>query len=141
MLNNLKYKFAEFMRGRYGIDAFGRRLQIYFIAGLILTIVLRALNLPGSGFTSFITLLIVIFTNMRVYSKDISKMRRQQEAYFEFERKMTAPFKRLKRSLFGTKESIYVSCPNCKEELRLPRGKGKIKVTCPKCKHVFIKRT
>lgn len=131
----------EFMRGRYGIDAFGRRLQIYFIAGLILTVLLRALKLPGSSFVSFITLLIVIFMNMRVYSKDIGKMRRQQERYFEFERKATAPFKKLKRSLFGTKDSVYVSCPNCKEELRLPRGKGKLKATCPKCKHSFIKRT
>lgn len=131
----------EFMRGRNGLDLLGRRLQIFFIASMVITLLLRILNIPGSQFSSLLSLIILVILYMRIFSKDIPKMRSQQAAYFEMERKITAPFLRLKRNLFGTKDYVYMSCPNCKEELRVPRGKGKIKVTCPKCKHSFIKRT
>lgn len=131
----------EFMRGRNGLDLLGRRLQIFFIASMVITILLRILDVPGSQIASLIGLVILILLYMRIFSKDIPKMRRQQAAYFEMERKFIAPFLKLKRSLFGTKDYVYMSCPNCKEELRVPRGKGKLKVTCPSCKHSFIKRT
>ena len=35
----------------------------------------------------------------------------------------------------------YYNCPKCRAELRVPRGKGKIKIRCPKCGEEFIKRT
>ncbi len=35
----------------------------------------------------------------------------------------------------------YYKCPKCKTELRVPKGKGKIKIKCPKCQEQFIKRT
>ena len=35
----------------------------------------------------------------------------------------------------------YYRCPKCRTELRVPRGKGKIKIKCPKCGEEFIKRT
>ena len=35
----------------------------------------------------------------------------------------------------------YYRCPKCNTELRVPRGKGKIKIKCPKCQEEFIKRT
>ncbi len=35
----------------------------------------------------------------------------------------------------------YYKCPKCRAELRVPRGKGKIKIKCPKCGEEFIKRT
>ena len=39
------------------------------------------------------------------------------------------------------KNYIYFKCKNCKQELRIPKGKGKIKVICPHCKHEEIKKS
>ena len=39
------------------------------------------------------------------------------------------------------KNYAYFRCKNCKQELRVPRGKGKVKVTCPKCKTQVVKKT
>ncbi len=35
----------------------------------------------------------------------------------------------------------YFRCPNCKQKLRAPRHKGKIRVTCSSCGAQFEKRT
>ena len=35
----------------------------------------------------------------------------------------------------------YFKCPNCKQQLRAPRGRGKIEVTCQKCHTVFRTKT
>ena len=35
----------------------------------------------------------------------------------------------------------YFRCPQCGQQLRVPRGRGKISITCPKCGHQFIKKS
>ena len=36
---------------------------------------------------------------------------------------------------------IYITCPNCGQKVRVPRGKGKIRVTCPSCHQKFDARS
>ena len=31
----------------------------------------------------------------------------------------------------------YYYCPNCKQQVRVPAGKGKVRITCPRCQHKF----
>ena len=31
----------------------------------------------------------------------------------------------------------YYHCPECKQQLRVPAGKGKVRITCPNCKNKF----
>ena len=42
---------------------------------------------------------------------------------------------------FKDREHRYYDCPRCRQQIRVPRGKGKIAITCPKCKEKFIKKT
>ena len=32
-------------------------------------------------------------------------------------------------------------CPNCKQKVRVPRGRGRISIHCPKCGTDFIKKS
>ncbi len=42
----------------------------------------------------------------------------------------------------GQKEIFkFFNCPECKQRIRVPRGKGKIEITCPQCSAKFIKKT
>ena len=31
----------------------------------------------------------------------------------------------------------YYYCPSCKQQVRVPAGKGKVRITCPRCEHKF----
>ena len=35
----------------------------------------------------------------------------------------------------------FFRCPQCGKELRVPKGKGKIKIRCPNCSHEFIRKS
>ena len=35
----------------------------------------------------------------------------------------------------------YFRCPDCRQTVRVPRGKGKISIRCPKCGRQFIEKT
>ena len=39
------------------------------------------------------------------------------------------------------KEYKYFLCPNCKQMVRVPRGKGNIEIKCPKCQHKFDRKS
>ena len=34
----------------------------------------------------------------------------------------------------------YFKCPECKQKMRAPKGRGKIKVTCKHCHTQFVKK-
>ena len=38
-------------------------------------------------------------------------------------------------------KNAFFRCPSCKEVVRVPRGKGKIRITCPRCGYAFEKKT
>ena len=39
------------------------------------------------------------------------------------------------------KTHAFFRCPQCGKELRVPKGKGKIKIRCPNCSHEFIRKS
>lgn len=39
------------------------------------------------------------------------------------------------------KTHSYFKCPKCNAELRVPKGKGKIRITCPKCGEQFVEKS
>jgi peptidoglycan/LPS O-acetylase OafA/YrhL len=55
---------------------------------------------------------------------------------YEENRKFLVFFQKLK-----DKDHRYYNCPRCRQQVRVPKGKGKISITCPKCREKFIKTT
>ena len=48
---------------------------------------------------------------------------------------------RLRRTIRRDKEHVYFKCPSCGQQLRVPRGKGKITVTCRGCGASFEEKS
>lgn len=120
--------FRRFMQGRYGTDKLNLAL---LVAGLVFSI-LSYFLIGVTPLNLLLTLISYIFLGLslfRSFSRNIYKR-------YEENRKFLLIFQRLR-----DKEHRYYDCPRCRQQVRVPRGKGKISITCPKCKEKFIKKT
>jgi phage FluMu protein Com len=78
---------------------------------------------------------------LRILSRNIEKRTKENYTYCEIVRNIKVKFKNLLLILIGTKTHKYYRCGKCRQLIRVPRDKGKIRITCPKCKAEFVRRT
>ena len=123
------------MYGRYGFDALS---NIILIAGVVIYFISRCSDGTGCSLFRFFVWFIRIFA---VFSKNIQKRYAENEKFKAFFRPAAAFFRIRKRMWKDRKSHKYYKCPKCRQYLRAPKGKGKIKLTCPKCRQEFIVKT
>lgn len=131
----LRERLARFMAGRYGIDSL-----YYFLVAMCFVLIVVNMILPPSGASLIILLLenaLFIYAFFRLLSRNIYKRQRENQAFLNFIKKPKKRFNLLKCKLRDRKTHVYKRCPSCKNNLRLPRQKGKHTVVCPCCKHRF----
>ena len=130
----------KFLNGRYF------RLDELSIALLSVMVILSISGLiagiPILSYLADIVFLVYIFRN---YSRNIERRIAENAKFMElfgpFFRKAAEPFNNIFNRVRDRKTHIYLKCPSCRQTLRLPKGKGKLKATCPKCKTEFYKTT
>ena len=117
----MKQKFLNFMKDRYGGDILNN-IIFYFAIGFSIINLFRRSNILT--ITSVILIFIALF---RAFSKNKRKRAMEQLKFFN----LISPIysRLLKFASKDRKNYIYFKCKNCKQELRIPRGKGKIKLT------------
>ena len=81
-----------------------------------------------------------------MFSKNFSKRYNENRIYtnmmspvYNFVDKIKYKYQKNKKR--DKKKYKYYHCKNCGQELRIPRGKGKVTITCPICKHSFDGRS
>ena len=126
-MGRLKMAFARFMSGRYGTDKLN---MLLLSAGLILSLVGLFVRLPllnlGCMLASYGLLGYSLF---RTFSRNTYKRYQENRRFLLWKQKWT------------DRQHRYYNCPRCRQQVRVPRGKGKISITCPKCKEKFVKKT
>lgn len=123
----------KFMYGRYGLDHLSKALVILAFVLLILVGFLPK-QLSILSVIAYVPIFIYIF---RVFSKDIYKRQQENYKYIKIKNSVVIWFKQKLNRAKDSKTHKYFTCPDCKQKLRVPRGRGKISVTCPKCKKTF----
>ncbi len=120
--------FRRFMQGRYGTDKLNLALLFTGLGFSILSYIFIWLPLLNLLFTllSYVCLVLVVF---RCFSRNTYKRYQENRKFLMF-------FQRLR-----DREHRYYDCPRCRQQVRVPRGKGKISISCPKCREKFIKKT
>mgnify|MGYP002624877812 CR=1 FL=1 len=136
------FKFNNFMythmQGRYityGYDAFSK-----FLFGLILVLIFVNI-IAGSGIISLVALILIIYSYYRLLSKNIPQRYKENEQYISLKNRFTGFFRNFKYNVVQAKNYHIYKCPNCKQKIRIPRGKGNIMIMCPKCRTEFKKRS
>lgn len=129
----MRERLQRFMMGRYGVDAFSRFLMITWI-------VLWGIDLfINSGTLSLLSLVLLIYTYYRMFSRNIQKRYQENVKYLNIKNKFLSKLRSEKSVMKQRKTHHIYRCPNCRQKIRIPKGKGRICITCPKCKTEFTK--
>lgn len=126
----------NFMNGKNGVDEYSVFLNWVSIFLLIISFLVK------KRIWATLAMVIIIFSYYRVFSSNIIK--RNSENYkflITIWNPLKKHLKKFKRQTIGDKDHKYIHCPKCKQELRIPKNKGKIKIKCPKCGEKFNVRS
>ena len=87
-----------------------------------------------------VSLALLAWTLFRLLSRNAPRRRAENAKFL----KLIGPLLRwfhLRRTIYRDKEHCYFKCPHCGQQLRVPRGKGKITVTCRSCGASFEEKS
>ena len=130
----IRNALQRFMYGRYGNDQLNLfLLGVYFVLFLLAAIT----DLELFALLSELCLLLALF---RLLSRNLPK-RREENTRFMKKATPVLQWLHLQKNIHKDKEHRYFRCPNCGQQLRVPRGKGKITVTCRSCKASFQEKS
>ena len=88
----------------------------------------------------WISFALILFALFRMLSRNPARRRAENARFLKVAGPAIQWF-RLRRTIHRDKEHCYFKCPNCGQQLRVPRGKGKITVTCRSCGAVFEEKS
>ena len=123
------------MIGRYGTDGLNQFLSI-----LSLVLILLAL-LTKSSFLTLLGMIPLVFCYYRSLSRNISKRTEENYQFYAVKDRITGKVNGLKDQWANRKLYHYYRCPQCRQKLRVPRGRGRIQISCPRCGTQFIKKS
>ena len=129
----------RFFIGRNGSD----QLNLALLgAALALNLLSRFMFRGLFETLSYIAMFFWIF---RMISRNLERRQRENATFLQIIRRAGAkgPKTAQPRRAKAPKDRAnfrYLKCPACKQELRVPKGKGKIKITCAKCGQVFYQK-
>ncbi len=129
--NDMFNRAAGFMAGRNGMDALN--LGLLIVAVLISAIGIFARTQASYNVVRVVSALLIVVAIWRMFSRKIEKRQKENARFLELTAGLRTTFANLSGRLRGDKTHKFFTCPNCRNRLRVPAGKGKIEIACPKC--------
>ena len=136
MFRRIGAALRQFMYGRYGSDQLNMAILVLAVLvsliNSILTMALGNSEVYGGIIAPVLSLCVcglLAYSFFRMFSRNIYKRQRENK-------KFTQLWMRLK-----DRHNRYFHCPNCRQTVRVPRGRGKICIRCPKCGEKFTRKT
>lgn len=130
----IRNAIQRFMYGRYGTDPLNLFLLVLYLLSYFLFAVTRFAPL------SWVSLVLIFICLFRLFSRNIPRRRAENAKFLQLTGPVTR-WLRLRRTIHRDKEHRYFKCPNCGQQLRVPRGKGRITVTCRGCGATFQEKS
>ena len=127
--------FRKFMNGRYGVDQLGMQLLVIYFVLLAVVALLQV------SWLKYIAYALLGYCFFRILSKNKYRRSGENTRYLQFIYPYQQWLAKKKNRFQMRKTYKYFKCPNCKQELRVPKGKGAITITCPKCRTQFDKKS
>ena len=122
----IRNAIQRFMYGRYGNDSLNFFLIVLYLSPYLIFV------LTHIELFYWVSLVLVFVSLFRLLSRNIPVRRKENAQFMRLAGPVTQWF-RLQRTIRRDKDHRYFKCPNCGQQLRVPRGKGRITVTCRSC--------
>lgn len=132
---HMREKIRRFMVGRYGTDSLNQFLSILSLAMLVLAMFSHIWILYWVGIG------LLIYQYYRMLSRNIPARTAENYKFYTMKNNFTAWRHQQKVQWNNRKLYHYYRCPQCRQKMRVPRGRGRIQITCPKCGTQFIKKS
>ncbi len=125
---------SRFMVGRYGMDQLNTAIMVVY---LILYVVFLFTRL---AVLDLIVLALLLVTLFRMLSRNLDRRRAENARFLQLVRPICRRFKSC-RARMQDRDHRYFKCPNCGQQMRVPRGKGRITVHCRACGATFEEKS
>ena len=137
----LRQTLSRLLYGRYGIDKLGYAILIVSMILSLTSAFIGVISQTASTILYILSYLLLILMVWRMFSKNISARARANMKFLGFFGRIKKWFKLQYNRLKDIRTHRYFACPSCKNNLRVPKGRGEITITCPVCKTKFDRRT
>lgn len=125
---------ARFFYGRNGTDQLGLfSLVVYLVLWLVESITRWVPLLV----VSYLLLFLILF---RMLSRNLTRRRAENAKFLRIVHPVVSRFQSF-CSRVKDKDHRYFRCPNCGQQMRVPRGKGRITVHCRSCGATFEEKS
>ena len=131
----MRDRMIQFMRGRYGYDELGR---VTMWSSLILFVIYA---LTGIRVLAVIAVILLALTDFRLLSRNTARRSEENRVFLKNTAFITRRAARFRQNVQNRRHYHIYRCPNCKQKIRIPKGKGRIEITCPRCHIEFIKKS
>lgn len=125
---------SRVMAGRYGNDQLNGFLIVIYLVLYLVSMFTRWTVLY------WIALVLIFITIFRAFSRQLDHRRAENAKFLQLVRPVKRNVKNL-RVRMKDKDHRYFKCPNCKQQMRVPRGKGRITVHCRSCGATFEEKS
>ena len=123
------------MMGRNGVDELARFESIFVWVLLLVSIFSRM------WIFDLLAMALIVHMYFRILSRDVSKRYEENQKYVNFRYNAVVKWDKKKKRIAQRRNYRFYKSPMCRQEVRVPKGHGKIQITCPKCRETFIKRS
>ena len=128
-------RLADWLRGRQGPDD----LATFCVNVAIVVVVVNLF--ARTSWLGWVALALVVYAMFRIQSKNLGSRARENEAFLNVLGPVR-PWVQNPRAAWAELRSYkHARCSSCKQKVRVPRGKGKLRVTCPRCGTKFEVRS
>lgn len=130
----IRNALARFMYGRNGTDQLG---QFSLVVYLVLWLVRGITGWKVLSVLEYVLLFVILY---RLLSRNLARRRAENTKFLQLSQPARKKFRSL-RTRLQDKDHRYFRCPNCRQQMRVPRGKGRITVHCRSCGATFEEKS
>lgn len=125
---------VRLMAGRYGGDQLNLLLAALYIIFYLVYLFTRLIVFE------LLALILIVVSLYRSLSRNLERRRAENARFLQAVRPVARRWNTF-RARAHDREHRYFKCPNCGQQMRVPRGKGRITVHCRSCGAVFEEKS